>query len=48
MFKIGQEVNQYGMTGIVVEVFDYTKKVVLHFEETDEDIEFDFDELEED
>lgn len=45
MFKIGQEVNQYG---IVVEVFDYTKKVVLHFEETDEDIEFDFDEFEED
>lgn len=46
MFEIGQKINVYGMEGEVVYVFEYTEKVVLYFEETGEEIEFDFDEFE--
>ncbi len=48
MFKIGQELEQYGMTGVVRHIFEDTKKIVLYFKESDEEIEFDFDEFKED
>ena len=46
MFKIDQEIEQYNMIGVVRYIFEDTKKVVLYFEKTDEEIEFDFDEFE--
>ena len=45
--KVGDNVENYGMAGVVRKITNGGKKVVVYFKETDEEIQFDYDELEE-
>jgi len=46
LFYINQEISIYNMVGTVKHIFNDTKKIVLFFNETKEEIQFDFEELE--
>ena len=44
-FDIGDELTQYNMIGVITHLDYENEKLVLYFEETDESIQFDFDEF---
>lgn len=45
IYNLGDELIQYNMVGVITHI-DYEKeKLVLYFEESDESIQFDFDEF---
>lgn len=44
-FEIGMKIEQYKMKGVVKHIFPDKKTLVIYFEESNETIEFDFDEF---
>ena len=44
-FEMGQEVENYNMVGVVVDIDEDNEKVSLYFKESNETIQFDWDEF---